>query len=87
MSFFDNIKKAASNLVKTEEKREVVFDDIPTTLEAFKALVEKEHKDPFGMAALTIVALNIYPVNKDLSIEMDGILTCFLNGRKRNATI
>ncbi|MBR5059913.1 MAG: hypothetical protein IKX06_03980 [Clostridia bacterium] len=74
MGFFDNIKKKIDDVKASiptgNEKREIVFDDIPETLDAFKALPQANLKDPFEVAALAIVALNIYPVDKDTSIAM-----------------
>ena len=78
MSFLDNLKKAAGNLVQkvSEDSQDFVFETIPTTLEELKARPEADQKNPFGVAALLVVALNIYPANQEESFRMME----FLNG-------
>lgn len=51
------------------EKR-ITFMAIPDTLEEFKALPQAEMKSPFDTAALTVVALSIYPKDSELSLVM-----------------
>lgn len=46
------------------------FELLPKNLEEMKKLKESELKTPFETAALTILALLQYPINKDNSIEM-----------------
>ena len=73
MGFFDNLKKKTEEAVKqvfTSGSKTVTFSDIPTTLEAFKALPQASLKDPYETAALAIVALNLYPVDKEVCYEM-----------------
>ncbi len=47
----------------------IVIDRIPRTIEEFKTMAA-DCKDPFKTVAHTVVALCMYPVNKDLSILM-----------------
>ncbi len=76
MSFFDSLKKAADNVVKAvgNETKEFVFDSIPTNLAELKARPEANLSDPFGVVALYIVSLCIYPANSDASFEMVDFL-------------
>lgn len=80
MGFFDKIKNqavnaaagavrnAAQNLGNKSET--IVFPDLPESFEAFCALPQAAMKTPFDTAAMTVVALCIYPVDKDLSLQM-----------------
>jgi len=68
----ETLTKAAGNL--TKQKRTIVFEDMPSTLEEFKALEEARMSTPFDTAALTVCALSYYPINKQLSIEMLNFL-------------
>lgn len=68
----ETLTKAAGNL--TKQRRTIVFEDMPSTLEEFKALEEARMSTPFDTAALTVCALSYYPINKQLSIEMLNFL-------------
>ena len=48
MSFLDNLKKAAGNLVQkvSEDSQDFVFETIPTTLEELKARPELTRRIP-----------------------------------------
>ena len=72
MSFLDNLKKAAGTIVNkaAEDSKDFVFATIPTTLEELKARPEADLKDPFGVAALTVIALNIYPADPEECFKM-----------------
>jgi hypothetical protein len=79
MGLFDKIVKAAAPVVNnvnnavntvTNKKVDVTFPDIPDTLEGFKALPQAALSTPFDTAAMTVAALCIYPVNKDVSLSM-----------------
>ncbi len=48
----------------------VVLSDIPTDLEAFKAMDGMDFKDPNKVVALTVAALCVYPADKQTSIDM-----------------
>ena len=47
-----------------------MFPVLPTALEAFKALPQAAMSTPFDTAALTVLALSVYPQDKDLSLAM-----------------
>ena len=76
MGFFDDVKNAASNVVQAAVQSasnrtvEVSFADIPQSMEAFKALSQAQMSNPFDTAALTVVALCLYPADKALSLQM-----------------
>lgn len=84
MAFMDKLKnkmqntakealtKAAGNL--TKQKRTIIIENMPMNLEEFQALEEAKMSTPFETAALTVVALSYYPINKQLSIEMLNVL-------------
>ncbi len=88
MSFFDKLKKEVSKSAKEAVKDamdnkdgllhashvEVTIDKMPTTLESFKVMEGTDFKDPNKVVALTVVALCMYPANKDLCIEMLNFL-------------
>ena len=72
MGFFDKLKanvNEALNTVKSEiggsKAENIVFPDIPDTLEGFKALPQAAMANPFDTAALTVAALCVYPMNKE----------------------
>ena len=74
MGLLDNIKNVV-NEVKTAQPAEsrtaeVVFEKVPETLEEFTSLPQAELSDPFDTAALTVLALCVYPVDRDLSLSM-----------------
>ena len=73
MSFFDDLKKKIDNVANSSFGRKsesFVFDDIPTTIDAFKALPQADLKNPAAVVALTVIALNVYPADKDAAVEM-----------------
>ncbi|MBQ4343471.1 MAG: hypothetical protein IJC38_06265 [Erysipelotrichaceae bacterium] len=84
MSFMNKLKNKMQNAAKetltktagnlTKQRRTIVFEDMPSTLEEFKALEEARMSTPFDTAALTVCALSYYPINKQLSIEMLNFL-------------
>ena len=67
----DALSKAGSS-----KTREISFRTLPTNLAELQALPEAALTDPFATAALTIVALNEYSIDKEAGIEMLE----FLNG-------
>lgn len=80
MGFFDKLKNQAINSALDTTKNAVrnagnksvniTFNDIPTTYEEFCALPQAAMATPFDTTAMTIVALCVYPMNKDLSLQM-----------------
>lgn len=80
MAFFDKLKdqavagvsgaiSKASAQAGIKSKR-IVFADLPETLEAFKALEQASLSDPFDTAALTVVALCMFPLDRELCYQM-----------------
>ena len=87
MGLFDDLKKkatgavggavgqAAGNIGKGSGKSvSVVFDAMPQTLAAFKALPQAEMKTPFDTAAMLVAALCVYPANKAEAFAMINCL-------------
>ena len=77
MGLFDKIKNAANqagiaDAVKsvTNKTETITFQNVPDTYEEFIALPQAQLSTPFETAAMTIVALSNYPVDKDASIKM-----------------
>ena len=80
MAFFDRLKRDAANAVAGAVKNKahsigsktenVVFADLPENLETFKALPQSALSSPFGTAALTIVALCMFPADRELCYQM-----------------
>lgn len=56
------------------EKKSFVFETLPTDLAALRARPEAELKDPFGVLALFIAALCLYPHNQNAALEMIDFL-------------
>ncbi|MGN0443175.1 MAG: DUF6935 domain-containing protein [Acutalibacteraceae bacterium] len=48
----------------------IVFGKIPESLEEFLSLPQAQMKTPYETAALVVLALSVYPENKELSINM-----------------
>jgi len=57
-----------------ERTVEVVFAELPETLEAMKRLPQASLSTPFDTAALTVAALAVYPKNKEESLAMLAFL-------------
>ena len=53
---------------------EVIFDKIPETVEEFTSLPQASQKSEFDVAALTVVALSVYPKDKEQSLAMLNVL-------------
>lgn len=52
----------------------IVFTSVPGTLEQFLALPQSQMSTPFDTAAMTVLALSVYPENKELSFKMLDLL-------------
>ncbi|MBO4689144.1 MAG: hypothetical protein J5636_11615 [Clostridiales bacterium] len=83
MGLFDNIQNAVSGAANAFgggngggqlQRKTVVFQEMPETLEQMMALPEAKMKDPFDVAALTVAALCVWPSNKEESIRMLNFL-------------
>lgn len=80
MGFFDKLKDQAVAAVSGAvskasaqagiKSKRIVFADLPETLEAFKALEQASLSDPFDTAALTVVALCMFPSDRELCYQM-----------------
>ena len=80
MAFFDRLKNQAASAITEAVKQtaanignkteKIVFADIPESLEAFKALPQAALSTPFDTAAMTVVALSVYPADKELCFRM-----------------
>lgn len=73
MGLFDNIGApvaAPQAFDKSVRTVDVVFASLPETLEQFRALPQSSLTDPFGTAALTVLALCFYPQDRELSLSM-----------------
>ena len=80
MAFFDKLKNQATAAVTQAVKQtaanigskteKIVFADIPESLEALEALPQAALSTPFDTAALTVVALSVYPADKELCFRM-----------------
>ena len=56
------------------EKKSFVFEALPVNLEALRARPEADLKDPFGVLALFMAAICVYPNNRDAALEMIDFL-------------
>lgn len=84
MSLFDKFKKQAVSAVSNAVKEGVQnlgnktvpisISSIPSTLAEFTAMPQAAMSTPFETAAMTVVALCVYPYNKDESIKMLNLL-------------
>lgn len=50
--------------------QKIIFPGLPDTLAEFLALPQSQMSTPFDTAALTVLALSIYPENKELACSM-----------------
>ncbi len=90
MGFFDKLKDSVEGGAKSIAKdmagehqndglarascTSVVVGEMPTSLDDLKEMQGADFKTPANVVALTVVALCMYPVNKELSIEMLNFL-------------
>ena len=80
MAFFDRLKNQAANAVAGAVKQtaanigtkteKITFAYLPETLDAFKALPQAAMSNPFDTAAMTVVALCMFPADKELCYQM-----------------
>ena len=52
------------------EKKSFVFESLPADLTGLKTRPEADLKDPFGVLALFVAALCVYPKDRDAALEM-----------------
>ncbi len=68
MGFFDNLNSSSNSNSSSSGKIDVEVGTVPATIDEFKAKVN--FKDSNNVVAYTILALCVYPHNKNFSIEM-----------------
>ena len=69
----NDVSKKAEKAVQnafTNKTKSFSFSSIPGSLNELKALKEADMKDPFGVAALSVLALNALAANKEAGLEM-----------------
>ncbi|MBR5712117.1 MAG: hypothetical protein IKX54_00820 [Lachnospiraceae bacterium] len=79
MGFFDDLKKTVTKALGGTEtpsnvSQDILFADIPTSLEAMKALPYANMQSPYAVAALCICALNIFPTDENTAVAMMNYL-------------
>jgi len=80
MSIFDKLKKnavsAAGKAVQSlgSQRETFTFQALPESLAQMQALPEAALDNPFGTAALTVLALCVYAADKNIGIEMLNFL-------------
>ena len=60
--------KAVDAVRQAAGTKEISFPAVPSSLEAFKALPQATLETPYDTAALTVLALSLYPDNCELSL-------------------
>ncbi len=90
MNFFDKLKRdlvnSTNELAKDVSNHQsndglnnascvpIIIENIPSSIQEFKYMAGEEFDDPNKIVAFTVAALCIYPVNKDLCVEMLNFL-------------
>ena len=80
MGIFDVFKKGqnttnqSTGSTASREEKTFTFARLPQNLEELKALPESALTDRFATAALTVLALNVYPENPEASFAMIDFL-------------
>ena len=70
-----------------ERTVEVVFAELPETLEAMKRLSQASLSTPFDTAALTVAALAVYPKDREMSRMLRGRIGSLRLGIKDRAAL
>ena len=68
----DNIKSAVKNAAN--KSVDITFPAIPQSLEEFSSLPEAKMSTPFETAAMTVLALCVYPSDRTASVNMLNFL-------------
>lgn len=68
----DNIKSAVKNAAN--KAVDIAFANVPSSYEEFASLPEAGMDTPFKTAAMTVLALCVYPDDRELSIKMLNFL-------------
>ncbi len=59
-----------SNALAANDKQRFVFETLPTSVNELQQLPQSALDTPFCTAALTLLALMYYPLNKEISLQM-----------------
>lgn len=83
MAFLDMLKNKAAGAVgetvnqivdkatqATNKSERITFASMPASFEEFKSLPQAQMATAFDTAAMTVLAFNYYPLNKDLCLQM-----------------
>ena len=80
MALFDSLKNQAREAVRGAVQSmgnktvDIVFPSVPDSFEGFIALPQAAMSTPFQTAAMTVVALCVYPQSPETSIQMLNFL-------------
>lgn len=77
MGLFDNLKKQVTNVAQNvggNKSVDIVFNNLPDTVEQFKALPQAAMSTPFETAAMTVLAFCFYPQDKEACLQMVDFL-------------
>ena len=70
MGLFGNTENQQGNTGGGNKSVTVTFDSVPTTLAEFTALPQAALSTPFDTAAMTVAALSVYALSKDIAVSM-----------------
>jgi len=73
MAFFDDLKNKMAEK-SGEQRYEVVFQDFPRSFSEMQQMPEAKLKEPQHTAALAVIALCLYPANKEEALQMLNFL-------------
>lgn len=68
----DNVKNAVRNAAN--KSKDITFPGVPGSLDEFASLPEAKMETPFDTAAMAVLALCVYPKNRELSLSMLNFL-------------
>ena len=80
MGLFDSLKNQAKGVVRDamqnmgNKTESIVFPNVPDSFEGFVALPQAAMSTPFETAAMTVVALCVYPHAPETSVQMLNFL-------------
>ena len=70
MGFLNSLLgKAVGAAAQAAGTKEIRFPSVPFSLQAFQALPQALMETPYDTASLTVLALSLYPGNRDLSLS------------------
>lgn len=59
-----------TNALAADDKQQFVFETLPTSVNELQKLPQSSLETPFCTAALTLLALMYYPLNKEIGLQM-----------------